>query len=66
MAPPKWIKPAILMMAWCVIGFASTSFIGHGFGIKVLYYWSSPGMAVNTALCFFLIGLCVVLICRES
>lgn len=65
---PAWRRSAVRLMALGVVAVAALTLAGHTVRSRLLYAWLiDPGMAVNTAFCLFLVGLCfLVLIGKDA
>lgn len=64
--PPDFGRDAVRVMAFAIIGMCVLTFIGQALRIVWMYRWiGNPGMAVNTALCLFLVALCILILARK-
>lgn len=67
-SPSEHTKKAVLSsIAWTMILISSITLIGYFLKSTVMVGWNlSPGMAINTAVCFLLTGLAILIIAKPK
>jgi hypothetical protein len=65
---PVWVKPLVRVLAWVIVVIACNALLGHALHVVWLYQWSigPPGMAVNTATCFLVTAMALLLLSRTN